>query len=415
MGHIITHQSIIKMKEKQKIIKIGINASFLRKPSNGTGQVTSNFLKKLIEKNWKSLERNIQYVLYLEEDINWALPGNFQKHVFLPFWKRDDLIRKIWWEKYLLPSWVKRDRCDIFLSLYQCPTSLTPNPSPRGRGGIFHIMFVHDIIPKLFPEYLNNWRKKVYWNLTEKAISKADKIIVNSVHSEKDLIRHLRLSASDISVNHIDTDEIYKKEVSEKRKERIMAKYDIKRGYIYAGGGMEVRKNIEGVIRAYGFLLEKNKQEHFLNHFPDLVVSGKLLPQLAPLITDAEKLVRELNLVSHVKLLDFVPQEDLPALYSGASVFVYPSFYEGFGIPILEAMNQGVPVVTARNSSLEEVGGDAVQYCHPDNISDIAGAMKNILLNKKHREELIRRGKERSKYFSWDKFTDKMIEYFSEK
>lgn len=392
--------------KKQKTIKVGINVSFLRKPSNGTGQVTSNFLRKLIEKNWKSLERNIQYVLYLEEDIDWVLPGNFSKCVFLPLWKRDDLIRKIWWEKYLLPNQVKKDECDIFLSLYQCPTIL------RSYGKIRHLMFVHDIIPKLFPEYLNNWRKKVYWNLTEKAIIKADKIIVNSVHSEKDLIRYLKLSASDISVNHIDTDEIYKKEVSNEKKERIMAKYDIKRGYIYAGGGMEVRKNIEGVIRAYGFLLEKNRQEHFLNHFPNLVVSGKLLPQLAPLITDAEKLVRELNLTAHVKLLDFVPQEDLPALYSCASVFVYPSFYEGFGIPILEAMRQGTPVVTARNSSLEEVGADAVQYCHPDNIPDIAGAMKNILLNKKHRKELIRRGKEKSKYFSWDKFTDKMIEYF---
>lgn len=392
--------------KKQKTIKVGINVSFLRKPSNGTGQVTSNFLRKLIEKNWKSLERNIQYVLYLEEDIDWVLPGNFSKCVFLPLWKRDDLIRKIWWEKYLLPNQVKKDECDIFLSLYQCPTIL------RSYGKIRHLMFVHDIIPKLFPEYLNNWRKKVYWNLTEKAIIKADKIIVNSVHSEKDLIRYLKLSASDISVNYIDVDEIYKKEVSDEKKERIMAKYDIKRGYIYAGGGMEVRKNVEGTIRAYGFLLEKNRKEHFLNHFPDLVVSGKLLPQLAPLITDAEKLVRELNLTAHVKLLDFVAQKDLPALYSSASVFVYPSFYEGFGLPILEAMNRGTAVVTSRNSSLEEVGVDAVQYCHPDNIPDIAGAMKNILLNKEHREELIRRGKEKSKYFSWDKFTDKMIEYF---
>ena len=395
------------MKQKQKTIKVGINASFLRKPNNGTGQVTSNFLGKLIEKNWKSLERNIQYVLYLEEDIDWKLPGNFQKRVFLPFWKRDDLIRKIWWEKYLLPNQVKKDECNILLSLYQCPTIL------RSYGKIRHLMFVHDIIPKLFPEYLNNWRKKIYWNLTEKAIGKADKIIVNSVHSEKDLIRHLRLSASDISVNHIDVDEIYKKEVSEEKKERVMAKYDIKRGYIYAGGGMEVRKNIEGVIRAYGALLEKNKKEHFLSYFPNLVVSGKLLPQLAPLITDAEKLVRELNLTVHVRLLDFVPQEDLPALYSCASVFVYPSFYEGFGLPILEAMNQNTPVVTARNSSLEEVGGDAVQYCHPDILEDVANAVRNVLLNKSHRHELVRRAKDRASRFSWNKFTDKMLEYFS--
>ncbi|KKQ06096.1 MAG: Glycosyl transferase group 1 [Candidatus Moranbacteria bacterium GW2011_GWF1_36_4] len=392
------------MKQKRKIIKVGINVSFLRKSGTGIGQVSVNFLKKLIEKNWKSLERNIQYILYLEEDINWALPGNFKKRVFLPIWKRDDLIRKIWWEKYLLPRQVKKDGCDIFLSMYQCPTILKK---------IKHIMVVHDIIPRLFPEYLNNWRKKIYWSMTEKAIANAGKVVAVSIHTEKDLIRHLGISSADIFVNHIDIDEIYKKKVSEQKIERMMAKYDIKRGYVYAGGGMEVRKNVEGVIRAYKYLLEKNQKEYFLNHFPNLIVSGKLLPQLAPLITDAEKLVRELNLTAYVKLLDFVPQEDLPALYSGASVFVYPSFYEGFGLPILEAMNQSTPVVTARNSCLEEVGGDAVQYCHPDSISDIAGAVKNVLLNKEHKKELVRRGRERSEYFSWNKFTDKMLEYFS--
>jgi len=132
-------------------MKIGINASFLRKPDTGIGQVTRGFVDKLTENHSDENE----YFLYLEKDIELKLPKNFHKCVFLPAWKRDDLIRKIWWEKFLLPRRAKRDKCDVFLSLYQCPTFLPKN--------IRHKMLVHDLIPKIFPEYLNNWRKYFYF------------------------------------------------------------------------------------------------------------------------------------------------------------------------------------------------------------------------------------------------------------
>ena len=125
----------------------------------------------------------------------------------MPPYKRDDLIRKIWWEKYLLPKKVEMDKCDVFLSLYQSATILQDNVS--------HIMVVHDIIPKIFPEYLNNWRKKIYQRLIEKAIKNVDKIIAVSHRTEKDLIQHLGIDAAKISVSHVDVDEIYKKEVSD--------------------------------------------------------------------------------------------------------------------------------------------------------------------------------------------------------
>jgi glycosyltransferase involved in cell wall biosynthesis len=381
-------------------MRIGINASFARKPANGTGQVTVNFLQELARQKTEH-----EFVLYLEEDLpkNFKLPKNFRKNIFLPLWKRDDLIRKIWWEKYLLPKKVVRDKCDVLFSLYQSATTIQPHMEVK------HIMLVHDIIPKLFPEYLNNSRKKYYWRQIEQAILRTDKIIANSRRTEKDLIQHLGIDPAKISVNYLDVDEIYKKSVETRHASSVLKKYKLQPGYIYNGGGLEVRKNAIGVIQAYKYLLDRNKKEHFIAEMPLLAISGKLIPLLAPLITDIEKLARELNLTKQIKILDFVPQADLPAIYANALMFVYPSHYEGFGIPPLEAMNQGTPAIIAKTSSLPEVGGDAVLYCDPEDHKDLAMVMKNLLLNEKLRDTLTRRGKERAQKFSWEKFTGKFL------
>jgi len=385
-------------------MKIGINASFVRKGNTGIGQVTLNFLKKLsVHHAITDKQKNLEFILYLEEDLpgDFKLPDNFRKSIFLPLWKRDDLIRKIWWERFLLPKKVAADKCDAFISLYQSTTILPSDTK--------HLMVVHDVIPKLFPEYLNNFRKRLYWGFTEKAIRGAGKIIANSKRTEKDLIQHLGIDPAKMTVSYIDVDEIYKRDVSNEKILKVMERYDLTPGYIYTGGGLDKRKNTESLVRAYKMLLERNKKEHFVHDFPELVVSGKLLPQLAPLVLDIEKLVRELNLTEHVRILDFVPQVDLPALYKNAQLFVYPSLYEGFGLPVLEAMAIGTPVITSKTTSLPEVGRDSVLYCDPTDVQDIAMTIKNALLNKKLRTTLSVRGKERAQNFSWDNFVEKML------
>jgi glycosyltransferase involved in cell wall biosynthesis len=390
------------------MIRIGIYASFLRKQDTGVGQVTVNFLRKLAEnesRSSKKLKDRMEFILYMEkneyleflEDPN-IRPGVFQRKVFLPPYKRDDLIRKIWWEKFLLPKKAKEDECDVFLSLYQCPTIL-PKSIP-------HIMVVHDIIPKLFPSYLNNWRKKLYQRLTEKAIRNNDKIIAVSHRTEKDLIQHLGIDPKKIGVCHVSIDEIYRKEVFSERSEKVLRKYQIDPGYIYSGGGLEMRKNTESVLRAYKILSDEAGR---FGKLPKLVISGRLMPKLAPLITDIEQLVEGLELRDRVILLDYVPQEDLPALYKSALMFVYPSLYEGFGLPVLEAMSQGTPVITSKTSSLPEVGCDAVLYCDPNKIEDLAMVMKNLMKNEHLRSALSAKAKERANHFSWNVFTEKVM------
>ncbi|HPN54459.1 MAG TPA: glycosyltransferase family 1 protein [Candidatus Moranbacteria bacterium] len=384
-------------------MRIGINASFARKQNTGIGQVTANFLKKLAEfsiSNSQFSNNKNKYFIYLEEKLpkGFKLPKNFKQRVFLPKYKRDDIFRAIWWQKFLLPKKVQDDKCDVFLSMFQCATVMPKN--------IKHLMIVHDIILNIFPKYLNNWRKKYFWSLSKKAIRKADKIIAVSHRTEKDLIQHLGIDAAKISVAYIDVDEIYKKEISEEESQRVLKKYKLKPGYILAGGGLEVRKNIEGALKAYKILQDKYGQSGWV---PPLVVYGKLMPELKPLVTDAEKVAEELEIKKQVKFLGCVSQADLPYLYRNASVFVYPSLYEGFGMPILEAMNQGTPVVTSKVSSLPEVGSDAVLYCDPERPEDIAMVVKNILNNNHLKAALSMKGRERATHFSWEKFVGKVI------
>ena len=383
-------------------MKIGINASFLRKPYSGIGQVTLNFLKRLAQEEAKNKQgkNKHEFILYLEEDLpkDFDLPKNFQKRIFLPLYRRDDLIRKIWWEKYLLPRKIKKDSCDLFFSLYQCPTILKNGPK--------HFMLVHDIIPSLFPEYLIDSRKRSYQRLTEIAIKKADKILAVSNRTEKDLIQNLGVPAEKISLNYISIDENYQKKVSAEKSKKALKKYKLNPGYIFAGGGMEIRKNIEGVIRAYKLLLEKNKTDFFIEKMPRLVIYGKELPNL-PLATDARKIIKELKLTKYVKLLGAVPQANLPSLFKNALFFIYPSHYEGFGMQILESMSQGTPTICAKNSSLPEVGMDSVLYCHSHDTQEIAQVMKKVLTSDALRKILSERGYARSKLFSWEKFTKK--------
>lgn len=375
-------------------MRIGIDASFLRKQHTGIGQVTANFLKKIGQTHQNAHE----YILYLEEDVDFPLMGGVRKKVISCPWKRDDLVRAIWWQKYLLPKKVRQDECEIFLSLYQCSTIMPKD--------IKHIMIVHDVLLEIFPQYLNNWRKKFFWFLSKKAIKKADRIVAVSHRTEKDIVKYLKIDPAKITVNYIDVDEIYKKEVSNEESQRVLEKYNLKEKYIYYGGGLEMRKNVDGLMRVYKILLENYDA---MMKIPQLVISGKMMPQLAPLITDVEILAEVLEIKDHVKLLGFVAQEDLPALYKNATLFIYPSLYEGFGLPVLEALNQGVPTVISKKSSLKEVGGDAVLYCDPNELDEMVQIIRKALNDEALRKELSEKGKKQAEKFSWDHFVRKIF------
>ncbi|MCX6766459.1 MAG: glycosyltransferase family 1 protein [Candidatus Moranbacteria bacterium] len=374
-------------------MRIGINASFLRKPDTGIGQVTRGFISEIV----KNHSDQNEYFFYLEDAIDFKLPKNFHKRIFLPVWKRDDLIRKIWWEKFLLPKYVKRDQCDMLISLYQCPTFLPKN--------IRHKMLVHDLIPKIFPDYLDNSRKKFYFFLTQKAIQHADEIITVSEWSKKDIHKFLDIPLGKIKTAYPSIGEEFFEKSSSEKDNQIIEKYGIFGRYVFYIGGFDFRKNVPGLLEAFARLLENYEVSDI-----KLVLGGEAKSQFSKLFTDAKKEAEKLGIADKVSLIGFVKQKDLPALYRNCELFVLPSLYEGFGLMPLEAMASGAPTAISKNSSLPEVGGDAVLYFNPHDTDEMARVMGKVLRNNKLRLRLAEKGVGRAKKFSWKSFVEKFFE-----
>lgn len=406
-------------------MKIGINASFLRKPDSGIGQVTLNFLRKLSElKDESDKLKEIEFVLYLEEDADLDLPEGFEKKFFLPsFYRRDDLVRKIIWEKFLLPRQAKKDECDIFLSLYQSATIFTKN-----KQGIRHIMLVHDVVWKVFSQYLSNRRKKTYYGFVDRAIRCADEIITISQFSKAGIEKYIfgknngtycgayqgKLPSTlpaKITVSHIDCDPVFKKDVSNEEMRKVSDKYKLNGNYIFYVGGFDVRKNVDWLIEAYGKLCQN------LNDIetPNLVLAGKFHQHLVPLVTDVPAKIKEVSQKygfdrNKIKPIGFVDQQDLPALYQGAKLFCYPSLYEGFGLPVLEAFNCSCPVVTSNSSSIKEMANsNNAILVDPESVDSIAEGMKKGLIDEGLRNNIVRQAKRDAGEYDWNKFVNNVL------
>ena len=375
-------------------MRIGINASFLRKPGTGIGQVTVHFLKKL---TLSANSDQTTFILYTEEPVDMELPVNFTVRSFLPqYWQRDDLIRKMLWERQVAKE-AEKDGCDAFLSLYQSSTAFQ-------KSSMFHTMVVHDIIPELFPEYRGNFRQRYTWHRVKQGIRSADAIVAVSEATKHDLVEFV-IKKERVSVASPDVAPVFRESYDEVAGKAILDTYHLSPGYIYHGGGLEIRKNTTGLLCAYRKLKEKS-DPHVL---PKLVISGKIHAVGNTLATPVKQLLYDFDLEHEVLLLDFVPEAHLPALYRNALFFAYPSRYEGFGLPVLEAMTQGIPVLTADNSSLPEVAGPAALYVEAENDESIASGLERLIHDETLRSQLSIAGPAASTRFRWDTFVDTVL------
>jgi len=397
---------------------IGINGSFIRKPATGIGQVSWHFIQELLkeiilrEKDKQASE----IIIYLEERVPKKLQKLIRKNSKIKFkvisgwYKRDDLIRKILWEKFWLPKQIKKDDVEKFLSLYQSVTIL-----PKKTN---HLMFVHDVIPNIFPEYLNNSRKRIYYWLVNNAIKKSDKILTNSKFSQKEISRVLNVNLDKIKVVYLACDSIFSQKLSENERVDKLKKYNLnlEDKYIFSFGGVDIRKNVERVIEAYGKLLAENK------NIPDLVIGGDFQKHLIPLVTDVEKIIKETCQTYNLKqdkfkTIGFVEQEDLPALYQSAEVFIYPSLYEGFGMPVLEAMLSAALVVTSGTTSIPEIISAQAGYLinNPESVDEIKEQLKIALGDSpENKQAKINQASQEAQKFSWQKMVGESWEEVTE-
>jgi len=259
-----------------------------------------------------------------------------------------------------------------------------------------NILTVHDLVPLFDPDISMNGLPE-YFDRLKNEINNIDMFIAVSENTRRDIIKLLGVPENKTRVVYEAADRRYK---PVKDTSKIKKQYGLN-NFILFVGTLEPRKNIRNLIMAFSKLDRKNYQ---------LVVAGKKGWKYEEIF----QIVESQGLKEKIKFLDYVPDGELPELYSAADLFVYPSFYEGFGLPPLEAMACGTPVIVSNRSSLPEVVGDAGLMVDPDDVEDIARAMEKILAQPSLRRELSKKGLRQAKRFSWKRCARETIAVYKE-
>lgn len=274
---------------------------------------------------------------------------------------------------------------------------------PRvGSNHVRKVTTVHDLVIFLFPATRDPGIFKTQMIRLHHVKAESTLIFVDSKTTKDDLKRFLDIQENKIKVIFLAPSGDFKPQDDDKTRE-ILAKYKIKKPYILSVGTQEPRKNIQKLIDAY-VTIRKN--------FPqvNLVLTGKY-----GWGEDLNARLDENPKGGKITITGFVPQEDLPVLYAGARVFVYPSLYEGFGLPILEAMAAGTPVITSNNSSMSEIAKDAAILVDPRSENQLTKAIELVLgLNLENYQKMVRASMERAKEYSWSKTAKETLKGYEE-
>jgi glycosyltransferase involved in cell wall biosynthesis len=268
------------------------------------------------------------------------------------------------------------------------------------------VLTIHDLVFRLFPHY----HKPLNYTFLNLAVPlfvrRADHLIVVSHATGQDLMRLYGVCPEAITVIHEAADPRFRPQPAEEI-ERVRRKYNLPERYMLSLGTLEPRKNYQRLAEALGTSRQGYGTDGWgLNGgAPRLVIVGERGWLYHPFLRRLE----ELGLEQEVILLGRVPDDDLPGLYSGARLFVFPSLYEGFGLPPLEAMACGTPVVCSRVSSLPEVGGEAVRYFSPTSPEEIAHVMHEVLADEAVQQEMREEGMKQASRFSWEKAADETL------
>ncbi len=276
---------------------------------------------------------------------------------------------------------------------------------PRVKGNI--ITNVYDMVYKLYPETMNITNSYILNREMDKTIKRADRIVTISESAKRDIIEHLDIPEEKIriiypGINHglysnIDS-------IDSETKRQIKGKYNLPDKYILYLGTIEPRKNIAKIFEAYSQLNKDIKKEHKL-----VIAGGKGWK-----CDDILNIPKKLGFSEDIIFTGYVNEEDKPIIYSMAEVFIFPSLYEGFGMPVLEAMAAGIPVITSNCSSLPEAGGDAAIYVNPKDSSSITQNIEKIILEDDFKKEKINLGQQHIKNFNWKKSAEKMMNIYNE-
>ncbi|HEY6293716.1 MAG TPA: glycosyltransferase family 1 protein [Terriglobia bacterium] len=254
---------------------------------------------------------------------------------------------------------------------------------------------IHDIIPLVFAEQYRSLRQRFFLDAYTLSMRKADLIFTDSQCSKADMVSRFRVPPEKIVVAYLgfDSDLFKPGPVNPSESQDILRQRGITKPYVLHVGRGDPRKNLVRLVRAYDLLIARRKDLDF-----QLVLSGPLGWGYEPLL----QLLTKPTLQGRVILTGSVPDHELKVLHIRAACFAMPSLYEGFGLPSLEAMASGIPLMSSNRSSLPEIAGDAALYFDPESVEEMSVVMERLLTDSAIREQLAARGLEHAKQFSWE-------------
>ncbi len=367
-------------------MRVAINAMSVRANYGGIGIYTKNLIEALAH-----IDKKNHYLLLLnvENYHDFRIPReNFENLiVWAPF-------RKYYiWEQFCLPFILKKRKIDLIHG----PRAVLPL-----LCRIKSVVTIHDLAFLFRPDFMP-FNPIRYWDIfVKRSVLKADHVIAVSENTKRDLVRSLSVPASKITVTYEGCNGNFKLISESRTLARISQKYGLPRRFILYVGTIEPRKNLNVLL----FALEMLKRKHGIS--AKLVMVGKK----GWFYSDFFNTIYKLKLQDDITLLGYVQAEDLPYIYNLADVFVYPSKYEGFGLPLLEAMACGVPVISSNTSSIPEILGDAGSLFSPDDPGQLSESILEILGNEALRAKMVLGGFRRAQLFSWQETAQRTLNIY---
>ena len=354
---------------------IGIDARKLRDFGIGT------YVRNLVEALGR-IDHENEYVLFVGKATPDRLPPNFRLVVERsPIYSLRELTALSW--KLL------RLRLDLYHATHYVLPSFVPCRA---------VVTIHDIIHLLYPEFLPNRLAFLYaQRMIRRSLHRGARIIAVSQNTKADLMDYFDVDGRKIRVIYNGVEDDFRRPVGAAERERWRRQLDLPAEYLLFVGNPKPHKNLPNVLRAYA----RAQASHPFD--AALVCVG------ARSGTDFKlrQLAEQLGIASRLRLVGEVPQEALPAIYQGASLFLYPTLYEGFGLPVIEAMAAGVPVITSNGSALREIAEGYAHLVDPLDVAAMAAAIVRCLLDQAHRDELVQLGRKRATDFDWDRTAEK--------
>ncbi len=355
-------------------MKIAIDAHCIGKNLAGNNTYTVNLVNNLL-----NLYPQHKWIIYISHEGKPFITGHNPNLKLITLKSKSPLQRYL----FEMPKSLKEEQPDVLHIQYHGPFS---NDCPT-------VLTVHDISYEIFPRYFTlQERLRLHFSVPY-FIKKAKSVITVSESSRKDMIQKYGLEESKITAIHNGIDHDFYTEKASPEDTRLLAEAGIKKPFLLSVGSLQPRKNIEGILLAVKKIYKSLPELRWIITGPEGWLSGGI-----------HKTFKEnLELHSIINFTGHVRSETLRALYRNALAMIYVPFYEGFGLPVLEAMACGAPVITSNVTSLPEVAGDAAIPVNPNDTGEIAEAIKKVWLSEKLRVEMSKKGVERARNFSWQK------------